>query len=277
MELVQQMGTKWSKIVKMLPGRTDNAIKNRWNSTMRKNLRRQLKEQGGSSPVFQHENLPARKRGSATSAEIATAAAAAAVNAAAAAASARGGGSRSGKSSPNNRSPISKRPPRSKARSPTSGPAGAAMPGVMQEEQQQAERQQQLALLGDHADEGEETRRSPHHSPLQTPLHRPLSLRASMQRSASGPEVGGEGMRYSGEIGLWSTSGLHSQAETLPATHAPSVASGFQSGMRMEMHAALSHDWMASYHTGDQQLDPLGNSAGGQIETTCLQDQLLMM
>jgi len=85
------MGTKWSKIVKMLPGRTDNAIKNRWNSTMRKNLRRQLKEQGGSSPVFQHENLPARKRGSATSAEIATAAAAAAVNAAAAAASAREG------------------------------------------------------------------------------------------------------------------------------------------------------------------------------------------
>jgi hypothetical protein len=270
MELVQQMGTKWSKIVKMLPGRTDNAIKNRWNSTMRKNLRRQLKEQGGSSPVFQHENLPARKRGSATSAEIATAAAAAAVNAAAAAASARGGGSRSGKSSPNNRSPISKRPPRSKARSPTTGPAGAAMPGVMQEEQQQAERQQQLALLGEHADEGEESRHSPQHSPLQTPLHRPLSLRASR------PEVGGEGMRYNGEMGLWSTSGLHSQAETLPVTQAPCVASGFQSGMRMEMHAALSHDWMASYQAGDQQ-DPLGNSAGGQIETTCLQDQLLMM
>jgi len=49
MELVQRYGTKWSKIVKMLPGRTDNAIKNRWNSTMRKNLRRQLKE-AGSEP-----------------------------------------------------------------------------------------------------------------------------------------------------------------------------------------------------------------------------------
>jgi hypothetical protein len=36
MELVQQMGTKWSKIVKMLPGRTDNAIKNRWNGTLSK-------------------------------------------------------------------------------------------------------------------------------------------------------------------------------------------------------------------------------------------------
>merc|ERR1719197_2359126 len=88
MEQVQQVGTKWSAIAKKLPGRTDNAIKNRWNSMMRKNLRRQLKEQGGDAVVFQLENLdnlPTRKRGCSTSAEIATAAiTAATVNAAAA-------------------------------------------------------------------------------------------------------------------------------------------------------------------------------------------------
>ena len=90
MELVQQMGTKWSKIVKLLPGRTDNAIKNRWNSTMRKTLRRQLKEVGAmTAPIPELENLPARKRGAATSAEVATAAAAAAVTAAAAATATR--------------------------------------------------------------------------------------------------------------------------------------------------------------------------------------------
>eukprot|EP00967_Tisochrysis_lutea_P120311 scaffold197128_cov40-Tisochrysis_lutea.AAC.3 len=91
-ELVQKMGTKWSKIVKMLPGRTDNAIKNRWNSTMRKNLRRQLKggpnaeNASGLSPevlaqatMDACEQLPVRKRGSSTTAAVATAAAIAAV------------------------------------------------------------------------------------------------------------------------------------------------------------------------------------------------------
>jgi len=55
MDAVAEHGTAWAKLVQLFPGRTDNGLKNRWNTLIRKEQRRGVRS---SSQMLHHTSTP---------------------------------------------------------------------------------------------------------------------------------------------------------------------------------------------------------------------------